>query len=299
MENKVYGIGEVVFREGDSGNCFYRIISGTAGVYLNYGETNERKLTDMKPGQYFGEMAIIETRPRSSTIVAEEELHVTEIPESELDKYFAEEPEMILALMKQIGGRIRTLTEEYDEVTAFLKEKQDAKAPKKQGFLDKLMKYIEISKQAKKYGRSDLPPVSYQKETHFERKGDTPLPIAYYKKGDILFNEGDPGDCMFAVHNGTVDIYTNYGNPLEKKLTTLSAHSFFGEMGMIEQELRSATAVVAEDDTVLEVIRPEDLEKLFETNPVEVDQIMRHLSNRLRRLTEEYEAACEEAAKTE
>lgn len=298
MENKVYNIGEVVFREGDDGTCFYRIKSGKAGVYLHYGEADQRKLTDMVPGQFFGEMAIIETRPRSTTIVAEEELHVVEVPERELNEYFAEEPDTILALMKQISGRIRALTEEYDEVKAFLKEKQDAEAPKKEGFLNRLKKYIEISKQAKKYEARTSSSDAGQ-EAHFERKGDTPLPIASYKRGDILFREGDAGDCMFAIHNGSVDIYTNYGNPLANKLTTLHPKAFFGEMGMIDQEPRSATAVVAESDTVLEVIRPDDLKKLIEANPVEVDQIMRHLSKRLRRLTEDYAAACEEAAKTE
>ena len=104
---------------------------------------------------------------------------------------------------------------------------------------------------------------------------------------------------MYAVHYGAVDIYTNYGNPLEKKLTTLNANSFFGEMGMIDQEVRSATAVVAMDETTLERIGPADLEKLFESNPMEVDLIMRHLSKRLRRLTVDYAAACEEAARTE
>lgn len=297
MEKKVFGVNEVVFREGDLGTCFYRIESGTAGVYLNYGEENQRKLTDMKPGQYIGEMAIIESRLiRSTTIVAEEELHLTEIPGNDLNKFFKEEPETILAIMKQLSGRIRSLTEEYDEVTAFLQEKQDKEAQKKPGFLERLMKYIEQSKIAKKYPRQ---PLEEEAEEGFAGKGEPSLPIQAYNEGEIVFREGDPGDCMYAVHGGSVEVYTNYHTPLEKKLTTLYANSFFGEMGMIDQETRSATIVVAEDDTVLERIGPDDLQKLFEENPLEVNLIMRHLSKRLRKLTEDYEEACEEAARTE
>ena len=297
MEKKVFGINEVVFREGDLGNSFYRIESGTAGVYLNYGEENQRKLTDMKPGQYIGEMAIIESRLiRSTTIVAEEELHLIEIPGNELNKFFKEEPETILAIMKQLSGRIRSLTEEYDEVTAFLQEKQDKEAQKKPGFLERLMKYIEQSKIAKKYPRQ---PLEGEAEEDFAGKGEPALPVQAYNEGDIIFREGDPGDCMYAVHGGSVEVYTNYHTPLEKKLTTLYANSFFGEMGMIDQETRSATIVVAEDDTVLERIGPDDLQKLFEENPLEVNLILRHLSKRLRKLTEDYENACEEAARTE
>jgi len=88
VEKRVFSENEVVFREGDLGRSFYRIESGIAGVYLCYGEKDQRKLTEMKPGQYFGEMAIIEARPRSTTIVAEKELHVLEIQENELNKFF-------------------------------------------------------------------------------------------------------------------------------------------------------------------------------------------------------------------
>ena len=116
MTEKVFEKGTVVFREGDIGNSFFQIVSGTAGVYSHYGEADERKLTDMQPGQYFGEMAVIEAWPRSSTIVAEEELHVIEISEKELNLYFAEQPDRIMALMKQLGKRIRELTADYDEV---------------------------------------------------------------------------------------------------------------------------------------------------------------------------------------
>lgn len=298
MKRRVFNTNEVVFREGDHGTCFYRIDSGTAGVYLHYGEADQRRLTEMKPGQYFGEMAIIESSPRSTTIVAEEELHVLEIPENELNSYFAVEPDKILAIMKQLSGRIRTLTEEYDEVTAFLKEKQDAEAPKKEGFLDKLMKYLEISKLAKRNPRTPAADDDADEKRVF-RNDSSPLPISAYAEGSVIFREGDAGDCMYAIHGGSVGIYTNYGNALEKQLTRLYSGTFFGEMGMIDQEPRSATAVVAEDETILERIGPDDLEKLFETNPMEVDMIMRHLSKRLRRLTADYAAACEEAAKTE
>ena len=120
MKKAVFNKGEVVFREGDMGNCFYQIEKGEAGVYVSYGNADQRKLTEMKPGQFFGEMAVIEAWPRSSTIVAESDLHVIEIGENELNAYFTEQPDKILALMKQLGNRIREMTTEYDQVKSFL-----------------------------------------------------------------------------------------------------------------------------------------------------------------------------------
>ena len=142
MEEKVFAKGSVIFREGDLGNSFFQILCGTAGVYSHYGEADERKLTDMKPGQYFGEMAVIEAWPRSSTIVAEDELHVIEISEKELNNYFAEQPDRILALMKQLGKRIRELTADYDEVMAYMNDKSSIQPEKKSGFLAKLKHFL-------------------------------------------------------------------------------------------------------------------------------------------------------------
>ena len=295
MEEKVFAPREVIFREGDMGTCFYQILSGTAGIYVSYGTPEEQKLTDMQPGQYFGEMAVIEAWPRSTTVVAEDELHVLEIPESSLNEYFSAQPDTIIKIMRQLSGRIRSLTEEYEEVTAFLKEKQEDAAPKSEGFLARLKKYRQLSAMAKK--NADL----YTAETEirlreFGRPADSPLPIEEFGKGKIIVREGETGEYMFAVHGGSVGIYTNYGTTLEKKLTSLYANSFFGEMGMLDKEPRSATAVAEEDGAIIEVIRPEDLEDLFRTNPIEVDMILCHLSNRLRRLTKDYVKACNEAA---
>ena len=282
-----------MFREGEYGTSFYLIESGTAVAFLHYGEENQRRLSEMKTGQYFGEMAVIEAWPRSATVVAEGELQVTEIPEAGLNQYFKEAPERILAIMKQLSARIRTLTEEYDEVTAFLQDRQTGEAQKKSGFTDRLKKYLEASRVFGKYfGTTDRDAVVSSAGS----LDNSPLPIRVCHRGQLIFREGDEARTMFAVHGGAVGIYTNYGTALEKKLTTLYANSFFGEMGMIDQEPRSATAVVEEDSTILESIGPEDLQKLFEVNPLEVDMMMRHLSGRLRRLTLDYARACGEAA---
>ncbi len=55
--------------------------------YVNYGTDAQKKLTDVKPGQYFGELAIIEAWPRSGTIVAEEELRTIELTGHDLVNY--------------------------------------------------------------------------------------------------------------------------------------------------------------------------------------------------------------------
>ncbi len=293
MKEIRFGKGEVLFREGTWGNDFYQIIKGTAGAYLNYGEEGQKKLSEMTEGQYFGEMAVIEAWPRSSTIVAESELVVNEIPGKDFFSYFREKPETILTMMKQIGERIRNLTAEYDEVCQFIREKQEPEAKKKEGFLAKLKKYRAISAMAKKNSGATAEDLLVQKTVS---SGIVSLPVTLYNRGQIIFREGDEGVYMYAVHGGAVDIFTGYGTPNENKLATLYSDSFFGEMAIVGKEVRSATAVVAENNTILEAIREVDLGALFESNPPEVEMILAHLCNRLRKLTVSYFKACEQAA---
>lgn len=297
MEKKVFKQGEVVFREGDLGSCFYQILEGTAGVYLNYGAENERRLTAMKPGEYFGEMAAITCWPRSTTIVAEDELTVIEIQASAINEYFTEQPDMIIRLMKQLSGRLRALTEEYEEVNAFLKEKKEAGKAKEEGFFARLKKYSEFLTASKKYAGGFSVEENLKMEKAFERKDGSSLPVRSFRRGEVIFREGEDGEYIYAVYSGSVGIYANYGTPLEKQLTTVYTNQFFGEMGLVEHQKRSATAVVEEDDTTLEFIGEKDLYKLFKENPMEVDMILEHLVNRLRRLTQDYVKACEEAVK--
>ena len=293
MNTKVFKKGEVIFREGDMGAEFYQITEGTAGIYLHYGEAGQQKLTDMKPGQYFGEMAIIEAWPRSATVVAEEDLHTIELTGSNLVEYFREQPDKIMALMNQLGDRLRQVTADYDEVIAFLKEKQSAGAEKKEGFLAKLLKYKKIANLSGKLAGCTVEDEIRQKNAG--KGAEAAMQVKSFSRGQIIFREGDKGTYIYQIHSGAIGIYTKYGTPEQIKLTTLYTNAFFGEMALVGNDPRSATAVVEEDDTILEYIGAGDMEELFKINPLKVDMILSHLSNRLRRLSLDYVNACAKA----
>ena len=299
MVKRYFSKGDIIFSEGDLGNSFFQIIDGTAGVYLNYGSVEQRKLTELSDGQYFGEMAVIESWPRSTTIVAESNLNAYEIEEDGLDKLFEEQPEKILEIMKHLGRRIRSLTAEYAEVNVFLndiKAFRDESIKQNEGIVTKIKKYLGIYNAAQKNLKK--PSVEALREAKISKKDASAVPIEKYEKDTIIFKKGEIGRCMYAVQSGAVNIYDNYASDDEKLLTTLLPGTFFGEMGMIEEEARSATAVAAEDDTYVEIIRPEDLDTLFKADPTEVNMILRHLSHRLRQLTDDYMDVCKEVCET-
>lgn len=117
-----------------------------------------------------------------------------------------------------------------------------------------------------------------------------------FKKGEVIFRQGDPSDCMYDIHWGRVGIYANFGTLEEKQLTVLRPDQFFGEMGMIEGGPRSATAVAMENDTKIQEITAETFEEYFKTRPAKVLMVMQHMSSRLRELTKDYLEVCRTAA---
>ena len=291
MNEKKFGKGEVIFREGDSGDSFFQITEGNVGIYANYQQEGQQKLTELGAGKYFGEMAVIETWPRSTTVVAEDDTSVIEITEDELNNYFKEHPDKIYALMKHLGSRIRALSDDYSEVNSLINELADADETKRYSLKDKIKKHLGFYKSSEK--NLAKPSAEELRKAHAtEDFGTSVLRVESYDKNTVIFKQGEKGDCMYAVHGGSVGIYSDYGTPNEKKLTELMSGTFFGEMGMIDHEVRSATAVTEEDCTIVEIIRENDLEALFESNPIEVDMLLRHMSHRLRLLTRDYLSAC-------
>ena len=292
MERKIYSKGDVIIREGEFGNEFFEILSGSAEVVTGYETPDRKTLTVLTLGQFFGEMAILEGYQRSATVIAAEDgTAVVAIPADGMEEYFKHEPAKILELFTHLGTRVRALTADYKEAVAVLRELEGPEEPREEGFFGKIKKFVTAYRTGKniKIQASDeaMRVLKYGRyRDGYSKRVDN------YQKGTIIFWEGERWACMYAIHWGSVGIYSAYGKPEQKLLTTLHADEFFGEMGMIENQQRSATAVVLEDDTTLEIIYPEDLAELFEKNPGKVAKMLQNLSYRLRRLTIEYLEVC-------
>jgi CRP/FNR family cyclic AMP-dependent transcriptional regulator len=97
--------------------------------------------------------------------------------------------------------------------------------------------------------------------------------------GETVFQEGDPGDVMYGIQEGTVDIL--FGGQV---LETLGPGGVFGEMALIDHEPRSATVVAKTDCTLVPLDEPHFLFKV-QHNPIFALFIMQVTTERLRRET--------------
>lgn len=114
-----------------------------------------------------------------------------------------------------------------------------------------------------------------------------------FKKHEVVFWQGDPGDCMFYIRWGSVGVYTNYATSKQKQLATLRAGDYFGEMGLLGNEPRSATIAILESGTILNRIDDEDFGEFLASNPARVHDILAQLSHKLRKTTKAYLEVCQ------
>ncbi|OQX95414.1 hypothetical protein B6I21_05575 [candidate division KSB1 bacterium 4572_119] len=87
-----------------------------------------------------------------------------------------------------------------------------------------------------------------------------------YKKDEVVFYEGEPGLGMYIIESGTIKIFKDYDNKLKEELATLFTGDFIGEMALLDESPRSATAVANEETKLIGVFRP-DLFDLLEKKP--------------------------------
>ncbi len=109
-----YPKGRIVFREGDPGDCMYVVESGRIGIYAAYGTPEEKQLTELGEGSFFGEMAMVRGLPRSATaVVMGNDTIVRTVTWETLGTYFREAPAKVVGIMQQMGRRIEELSEDY------------------------------------------------------------------------------------------------------------------------------------------------------------------------------------------
>jgi CRP-like cAMP-binding protein len=110
-------------------------------------------------------------------------------------------------------------------------------------------------------------------------------PIVQFAPDEVVFSEGDTGAEMFILQTGRVEIIKMIGGE-ERRLAILEKGDFFGEMAMLEELPRNATARALDRVTAL-VVSPVTFDQMLRENPEIVVRMMRKLSARLRQVEDD------------
>ena len=107
-----------------------------------------------------------------------------------------------------------------------------------------------------------------------------------YKKGDIIVKEDETGVAFYVIARGSVEVIKGLGSDNEQVLDTLTAGSFFGEMALFDNHVRSSSVRAAEDCRCLVMTKWDFNAELVSNGHIGV-AMLAVLARRIRHLNEE------------
>jgi CRP/FNR family cyclic AMP-dependent transcriptional regulator len=100
----------IVVNEGDDGSSLFVVQSGSLKVFLTDNVGREVTLSLLDPGDYFGELALLDDAPRSASVIALTRSEVLQIPRVAFLALIEAHPACMQIVVRNLVGRIRTLT---------------------------------------------------------------------------------------------------------------------------------------------------------------------------------------------
>jgi CRP-like cAMP-binding protein len=227
-------------------NKVYYLVRGEVGLVAG-----RKALGSVRPGEIFGEMAVISRAPRSASAVAKSACRVIALDDREFLAGLRKTPEFALMLMSVMIHRLRARIAELKRQQAL---PADAELAESAAFDPKVLAQLVR-------GLADDPPM-------------------FCQEGASIVAEGQKGLRAYAVVEGRVRISIG-GRVVER----LGPGGVFGEAALIDASAARIADVTAEIDCSLQPIGREAFLMLVKTTPAFADTMLTSLAGRLRTLT--------------
>lgn len=116
---RVYPKGSVIIKQGDYGDEAFQLVSGSVEVSFSSSEGNKTVLAILRPPHMFGEMALIDEKPRSATVTALTNVEVSVTKKAAFVKHFTEENEgPLIPVLRTMFERLRTTNQVISALSA-------------------------------------------------------------------------------------------------------------------------------------------------------------------------------------
>lgn len=102
-----YNAGETIFHEHDRGDALYILEEGTVRIWVMDEDVNEVTLAELKPGDFFGELAVLDRGERSSSATALTDIHLHRLSSDDFQQFLINHPEASIDVICEIAARMR------------------------------------------------------------------------------------------------------------------------------------------------------------------------------------------------
>ena len=109
--------GYVLFQQGDAGDGLYGILEGRVAFSVDSMNGKELTLNVLGPGEFFGEIALLDGKGRTATAVARDACHLLFIARSEFMSFFGDRPQGMSRIVELLCERLRRSTEYIADAT--------------------------------------------------------------------------------------------------------------------------------------------------------------------------------------
>ena len=248
---------DTIFRQGDEGDTMYIIHEGSV-IVIREQDGIGTVVARLKPGEFFGEMALVDQGPRSATVRTIGKTTLVPITRDFLFKHSSQNIRFIQTVMETLGRRL----EKVDEMLRW--------------------RFLGSENTPEFYDNGDVQePRSAVFLKSFSPESKTSENITY-DEGDLIFRQDQPGDTMFIILDGQVEICQEAGS-VRLIQARYGRGNFFGEMAVISGNNRSATTRAVAPTTLLPVTGEAFLRKV-RTHPEVAFHTVQVLILRLRRV---------------
>jgi signal transduction histidine kinase len=113
MQVKSFVSGREIFKEGDPGDGVYVVKSGQVEISALVAEGKRHGFSRVQPGDFFGEMAVLDSQARSASAIAKGDTEVYFIPREQMVGLLTHSPELCITLLQEISRRVREFNHQY------------------------------------------------------------------------------------------------------------------------------------------------------------------------------------------
>jgi uncharacterized membrane protein len=99
--------GETIFNEHDRGDALYILEKGAVRIWVYDEDVKDVTLAELKPGEFFGELAVLDRGERSSSATAIVESHLHRLSSDDFQQFLLEHPDCAIDVICEIGARMR------------------------------------------------------------------------------------------------------------------------------------------------------------------------------------------------
>jgi len=215
-----------ICRQGDAKDRkVYLVVSGSVRVEVTKKET--KLIALIGPGEIFGEMALIDYKPRSADVISNHRHVILQELTNLNETVISKNPDIFFEFASMLSRRIRALNEKVKKSNPFVPEK------------NRLVPLPEAL----------LAHINNQEPTEFT-------------ESEFICRQGDASDGMYLINKGRVAISIEMPDGSDLLLGIAEAGTLVGEMGVIDGKERSATMIACEVVKAIE-IKKNELVKLI------------------------------------